>query len=209
MFVKGVPKAGAIRVAANAAVSLPTELAAAQLISNFGKVSEGLYRGTRISLPEQAQALRSLGVKNVVNLQGGDAKGWLIGNIVPRFISPGENGPIIRAEAALLEAEGIQTISAPLGSLKPISAAEDAEIDRVLAIMADPTRRPLYLHCEFGKDRTGLLVALHRVKHEGVAPEVAIKEWESFGHDHSIHFLQDMYFASKIKTFTEQPKHGW
>jgi hypothetical protein len=40
---------------------------------------------------------------------------------------------------------------------------------------------PTYFHCLHGKDRTGLLAALYKVKYMGVSPEKAIAEAKSLG----------------------------
>jgi hypothetical protein len=52
-------------------------------------------------------------------------------------------------------------------------------VDDVLAIMADRTKRPLYLHCEYGADRTGAVIAMHRVVNEGWDGAKAFHEWRA------------------------------
>jgi len=52
-------------------------------------------------------------------------------------------------------------------------------VDDVLAIMADKSKRPLYLHCEYGADRTGAIIALHRVVNEGWNGPDAFHEWRN------------------------------
>ncbi len=52
-----------------------------------------------------------------------------------------------------------------------------AYVDDVLAIMADHSKRPLYLHCEYGADRTGAVIAMHRVVNEGWDGAEAFHEW--------------------------------
>jgi hypothetical protein len=43
-----------------------------QVIKNFSKVNNGIYRGAKITSDEGAQYLKSLHIKNIINLQGGD-----------------------------------------------------------------------------------------------------------------------------------------
>jgi len=40
---------------------------------------------------------------------------------------------------------------------------------------------PTYIHCQAGKDRTGLIIALFKCKYMNVDPEVSIKEAKSLG----------------------------
>ncbi|MGH8276568.1 MAG: tyrosine-protein phosphatase [Steroidobacteraceae bacterium] len=48
--------------------------------------------------------------------------------------------------------------------------------------------KPALVHCERGLDRTGLLVALYRVKH-GSAAAAAYGEWRAFGRDMNLVLL--------------------
>ncbi len=52
-------------------------------------------------------------------------------------------------------------------------------VDDVVGIMADKSKRPLYLHCEYGADRTGAIIALHRVVNEGWDGATAFHEWRA------------------------------
>lgn len=68
----------------------------------------------------------------------------------------------------------------------PFSALNDSEptertMSGILQDLTDASLFPIYLHCYMGRDRTGLTVALYRVKVEGMPPEQAYAEWRSFG----------------------------
>jgi tyrosine-protein phosphatase SIW14 len=54
-------------------------------------------------------------------------------------------------------------------------------VDRVVALMADPANRPLFVHCRQGHDRTGIIVAAYRMKEEGWHLAAAEAEMEAFG----------------------------
>ena len=55
-------------------------------------------------------------------------------------------------------------------------APNDRQVNQTEAIMADASRRPIFVHCLHGEDRTGLIVGLHRVFHEGWDPAKAYQE---------------------------------
>ncbi|HEX4923592.1 MAG TPA: tyrosine-protein phosphatase, partial [Bdellovibrionales bacterium] len=68
--------------------------------------------------------------------------------------------------------------------LIPMSAwtyPDDAMVNQALAALRDPSNGVMFVHCLRGKDRTGLIVALHRVFAQGWAPRAAYDEWVSFG----------------------------
>ncbi|MDO9183766.1 MAG: tyrosine-protein phosphatase [Bacteriovorax sp.] len=171
-------------------------------ITNFSKVNEAIYRGARLTSIEAAQYLTTFKVKTIINLQGGDLDSD-IGIIIP-WAEPGERPENIAKEKANAISLGMRFFHAPLNSLEPITNLEDSLIDQILDFMHDPTNQPVFIHCEHGADRTGLLVALYRVKYEGMSIEAARAEWIKNGHNklHQI-FTGDLddYFFSKVKQF--------
>jgi len=56
------------------------------------------------------------------------------------------------------------------------------DIDRLLKIYRDQKKYPMLVHCKAGADRTGLAVALWRIKIEGKSPEEAITEMKLYRH---------------------------
>jgi protein-tyrosine phosphatase len=53
---------------------------------------------------------------------------------------------------------------------------EDEDVVRFLRLITDPARQPVYVHCQFGADRTGMMVAIERIALEGWTKDEAIAE---------------------------------
>ena len=172
------------------------------IIINFSKVNEGIYRGARLTSIEAAHYLKSINVKTVINLQGGDLSSD-IGIIIP-WAEPGERPEVIAQEKADVLSAGLSFINVPLNSLEAVTKDEDVEIDQILDIMSIKENQPVFIHCEHGADRTGLLVALFRVKYEGVNVEAARVEWINNGHN-KLHRIftggLDEYYYAKVKQY--------
>lgn len=138
----------------------PTRPATAEMpIENFAKVAEGVYRGAQ---PDAAgfRALKALGVKTIVNLR-----------------SKHDDGP----EAKPL---GLGVVQIPMSAKLSLAPPTDAEIKTFLDTVLDPARRPVYVHCAKGKDRTGTMCAVYRMEVDGWAPAKAHAEMLEFGwHD--------------------------
>ncbi len=167
-------------------------------IPNFHEVTPCLYRGGR---PTE-QGLKNLrdqkGVKTIIDLQGGDL--YSVWRFYDWVAEPGERPHEIAEERNYALALGMNFESIPLDSVDPISTDEVVSINRILAIMNDSAKQPVYIHCQHGKDRTGLLVALYEVLFMGIKPEVANQEWQDLGHDQkSRHFTfrLDDYFRER------------
>ena len=188
-------------------ITLSITLASAQatpapFIKNFIEVNSNLYRGARPSNIRALDQLAKLGIKSIVNLQGGDLQSK-IGIIIP-IAEPGERASKIANEKMNSEALGMHFLNIPLNSLDHITKSEDKDIDRALEFMNNPINQPVFIHCEHGKDRTGLLVALYEVKYLGVDPETAHDEWIASGHGSINQLLTgvlDRYFYKKVKSF--------
>jgi protein tyrosine phosphatase (PTP) superfamily phosphohydrolase (DUF442 family) len=120
----------------------------AEALGNFRKVAEGFYRSAQPSKAGYAK-LRDLGFKTILTLKS--------------------NGDQERRDAA---AYGLSVENVPMSGF---SAPTYAQMDRALAVVATAPR-PLLVHCQFGKDRTGFVVASYRVAVEKAPIETAVQE---------------------------------
>ena len=135
-------------------------------------VSPGIWRGPR---PTQATLgqLKSMGVHTILDLEDTQSavnteRGWVAG-LKMAFISEPMSG---------------------------FWTPNDKEVNQIEAIMADQSRRPIFVHCEHGQDRTGLIVGLYRVFTEKKSPAAAYKEMLAKGF-HKILFLLNHYYEEK------------
>jgi protein tyrosine/serine phosphatase len=131
--------------------------AALGAIPSFHRVDDTLYRGGQPG-PGGVSALAALGIRTIVNLR--------------------YERDVIDAEAAEAKAAGIEYVSVPMyGLLRP----KYDQIARILAILDDPQRRPVFVHCAAGHDRTGVVVACYRVARLKWSAEDAIREALDYG----------------------------
>ena len=151
--------------------------------TDFYAVSPGIYRGGRLDEGGMLR-LQKLGVKTILNLEN--------------------DGAAITLEAKWAKAGSILQVSSPLsGEWTP----NDAQVDRILALLADPSKRPIYIHCMKGMDRTGMIVALHRVYNEGWTRDRAEQERDAIGFNHWLGYL-DRYYAWKAGRYHAKVP-GW
>lgn len=175
-------------------------------ITNFHEVTGGIYRGAR---PTDAglEYLTHLHVRTVIDLQGGDVIKF--DPTLNDWFEQGETPASIAEEDAETTSLGMTFYNYPLSSFEDVSAKEDSEIDEVLSIMHDTSAQPVFVHCEHGRDRTGLVVALYEVEYLGYSVKHAHKEWEAMGHSGAIqlatHELDD-YYDKKTKELVHKHK---
>jgi tyrosine-protein phosphatase SIW14 len=178
---------------------------AQKIIPNFSQVAPGIYRGgnpiDRGQGEDGISALKEVGINTIIDLQGRDYQDAL-GNWFAADFEPGELPENIQAEQQFASHQKIRFVHQPLSSLAPVSDEEDEQIKAVLEILKDSSQGPVFIHCEKGSDRTGLVVALFRVLQQGWTAEQAMAEWEKFGHTNiSRYFTGDLdtYFYQAIK----------
>lgn len=141
----------------------------AALPDNFGEVTPWLYRGSQPSKDELRELAR-IGVRTVIDLRRGT-----------------------RSSMQRLAAElGIDYVTIPMSARQEMS---DADIAAFLAIVDDPARRPVYVHCLAGKHRTGVMVALYRVLREEMSGEAAYEEMEKYHFAGRFPALRDYVYA--------------
>lgn len=139
-----------------------------------------IYRGARPTDVGQIKTLQYAGVKTVIDLQGGDLNsdfGWLV-----PFFEKGETPAEIGQEKKWVTQAGMNFVNVPLNATSTVTYDEALRIKRVLQLMNDPSLQPVYVHCAFGLDRTGLVVALSRVLYQHWDALPAYREMHDLGH---------------------------
>lgn len=123
----------------------------------LGRVHDGLYRGANPDGEDGYAALRELGIKTVISLRSDD------------------NNQDLPAQF------GMKKISIPMFPEHPPTLVQQREF---LALVTDTNLWPIFVHCARGRDRTGVMMALYRVRVAGWSKDDAIAEMKYFGHSH-------------------------
>lgn len=152
-----------------------------RLVGNFSEVSPGIYRGARPT-PDALRALASRGIRSDLDLQGGLAGRAGLDWLITAFDGT-ESLASVTGEGALVRGLGMTFFSAPLNSFVDLNDKETRLVVDALAFMHDPAHQPVFVHCRHGDDRTGMVVALYRVRYEGWTPRAAHDEMIAKGHN--------------------------
>jgi len=137
-------------------------------IENFHQVDDELFRGARPQYQEQVYLkLADLGVRTIINLEGaGEANR-------EKVVVDGVNQK--------LRQKGKPTftfISFPIRSFLQtvLFRVSDQRIKGLFAELQEAPK-PMFVHCKRGKDRTGMLVMLYRLRrHQQPSFEEALRE---------------------------------
>jgi len=125
-------------------------------IVNFDKVDSQIYRGAQPTV-NGFEFLRTLGVKSVVSLR-------LAKDVLPD-------------EKEAVEQLGLTFTNLPMSGMAPPTVAE---MNRMLdAIERLP--QPVFIHCQFGCDRTGIVVACWRIRQSKWPRAKALREAKAYG----------------------------
>jgi len=141
-------------------VSLSVFAGNRETIPNLGIVVEnGIYRGAQPDV-EALERLKGMGVRTVLKL----------------------NHHGLEAEKAACDRLGLRFIHLPTRPETIASAESCGTVSQALTVLRDRDNWPVYVHCSFGRDRTGYLVGLYRLRHQRWSwPEV---DMELLRHGH-------------------------
>jgi len=159
---------------ATAATATGTASALARIqIDNFGKVDDQYYRGAQPDGRDYAD-LAALGVRTVIDLT-----------------RDGRSN-----EKGLVERTGMTFFRIPMSTgERPAEAA----VKQFLSIVNDPEKQPVYVHCQGGQHRTGVMTAVYRMTKYGWTEGKAYDEMKQykfetfFGHPELRRFVHDYY----------------
>jgi protein tyrosine/serine phosphatase len=125
-------------------------------LPHFGVVSDQLYRGAQPNDAGFAE-LKKLGIDIVVNLRH----------------EPNE----IARERTLVEAQGMRYVSIPWrGKQDP----KTEQVSQFLGLLRDNPERKVFVHCQRGAERTGVMVGCYRISQEHWTPDQTLAEMKAF-----------------------------
>jgi protein tyrosine/serine phosphatase len=149
-------------------------------LPNFHRVSDTLFRGAQ---PRDGglRKLAELGIKTIINLRDNDARA--------------------QAEEKEAIAAGFTYFNIPLARL---GRPDEDSVRRVIAIIDAVDKQPVFVHCRQGADRTGVIIGVYRIVHDGwnserakaEAKKYGMKPWQLGMKD----YLHDYYERFKPKT---------
>lgn len=138
--------------------SSPTHVPARKItivgVSNVGEVTPHLFRGGQ---PKQAgyEHLKEMGIDIVVDL---------------RLSGKGN-------EERDVNKAGMKFVALPWHCLFP----RDEVFAKFLQLLHDNPDKKIFVHCRYGDDRTGMMIAAYRMADEGWTAKEAREEMEKFG----------------------------
>lgn len=149
--------AAVLALALFTASAQPQERSGHKELPNFHQVNSNLYRGAQ---PKKGdfEEIAKLGIKTVVNLRG--------------------KGEGVLQEEQEVRSRGLRYFNVPFGRA---GRPRDADIERVLSIINTPEYQPVFVHCKQGADRTGTVIAIYRITHDGWTSKDAKEEANRYG----------------------------
>jgi tyrosine-protein phosphatase SIW14 len=130
-------------------------------VPNAGSVTGTLFRGAQPT-GDAFGSLQKLGVNIVVDLRG--------------------EGGGVGTEKNAVESHGMRFVSLPWNGA---SVPSRDELLTFFTLLRDNPDQKVFVHCEYGADRTGVMIALYRIAVDHWTPQQAIDEMKAF-HYHSV-----------------------
>jgi protein tyrosine/serine phosphatase len=166
--------AAALLLAGSAAAETKPRLDLSKIqIKNFGRTNDNYFRGAQPSDRDYSD-LAAVGVRTVIDLTK-DGK---------------------KDEAQLVSLSGMKFYRIPLTTSE---APSSAAVSQFLKLVNDPANWPVYVHCQGGRHRTGVMTAVYRMTQDGWSADKAYQEMKKYhfegfpGHPELKRFVFDYY----------------
>jgi hypothetical protein len=144
-------------------------------IVRFEELDEGVYKGSKPKTEADYEFLQSKHVKYIVELR-----------LFPRLNA---------IEKRRVKAHGMILIPATINA----SPAEPSErhVNYVLCLLHDQRYRPIYIHCDLGRDRAMLIAGLYNMYYRGMSKDEAYRDMKHYG-------FKDNWTLRGLKSYFEK-----
>ncbi|HUJ40313.1 MAG TPA: tyrosine-protein phosphatase [Candidatus Acidoferrales bacterium] len=181
VVLSGLEVRGHSKANAKAAVAMPgcieavipaaSGQSAPRGIHNFGQVAPFLFRGGQPTT-EGYRELKQMGFDTVISFRH----------------EKGENS----IERRAVESSGMRFVSLPWRAWdKPT----DAEVSQFFTVLAAGRHGRIFIHCQQGRDRTGVMVALYRIAADRWCAASAVAEMKAYHYHH--------FWFPRLETYVE------
>jgi protein tyrosine/serine phosphatase len=143
-----------LAASASAETKSNADLLARIRINNFGRTNDNYFRGAQPDTRDYPD-LAALGIKTVIDLT-----------------RDGRSD-----EAGLVQRAGMKFYRIPLTTSEQPS---EAAVTRFLTLVNDPANWPVFVHCQGGRHRTGIMTAVYRMTNEGWSANQAYDEMRQY-----------------------------
>jgi protein tyrosine phosphatase (PTP) superfamily phosphohydrolase (DUF442 family) len=137
-------------------------------VKNCFQVTSNLYRGAQPTAAGMAR-LKAMGVKTVVNLRA-----W-------------------HSDKDKVAGTGLKSVRFEMEPWR----GDTEEVVQFLKVVTDTNNQPVFVHCERGADRTGMMCAMYRITVCGWTKEQAIDEMKNGGFNFSPAWHELITFIEK------------
>jgi tyrosine-protein phosphatase SIW14 len=142
-------------------------------VHNVGRISDVLLRGAQPTAKGLAE-LKKAGVTTIVN--------------------PRQEGLEVERERKVAESLGLRFLNIPVVGW---SLPSDAQVAQFLNLFREPAGQRVFVHCYYGDDRTGVMVATYRIAQQHWTADQAAHEMRYFG----FHYYLYPNMASYVRKF--------
>ncbi len=151
-------------------------------ISNAGKVSDSLFRGAQPHI-ENLNELQKLGVTTIVDLRL-------------------ESSHLRKREREKAESLGMHFIAIPVSGFGTPTSEQLAEY---FTLLRQAPLQTVFVHCQFGEDRTGVFIAAYRIAFEHWTTDQAYSEMLYFGFHRHWHSPMAAYIRALPNRLDSDP----
>jgi protein-tyrosine phosphatase len=136
------------------------DIEAQKIIRNFYQIDKNYYRGAAPDIKGLEYLIECKRVKTIIDL---------------RYL----NFKDLSKQESTVKNAGLNYINIPMCPLLPPNSTQ---INHFLSIVNNLKNQPVYVHCREGKDRTGIMTAIYRVKNYNYSFNKAFTEMIKLGH---------------------------